>query len=215
MNLVNMQGVVLIGPGSEWFWTMLSGLVLTLTFVAIYRQLRAQRAASIFAQFNTIAAQWDTKAFRYARLYALLDLEHRAVTDGAPASAMTVAMWFEVLGLQVRRGHVDGRDVATTYAEATLSWWTVLKPFIEHDRARWAAPAHLEDFEALALRMAAGWERMFGRPYEEIEPIQDRIERLTRALMRDRDAERGVIPERRAEPSRAASLTDQAESPAT
>ena len=27
MGLVNLDGLVVIGPGSEWFWTMVSGVV--------------------------------------------------------------------------------------------------------------------------------------------------------------------------------------------
>ena len=37
MSLINTNGLVLIGPGSEWFWTALSGLVVAVTFFAIYR----------------------------------------------------------------------------------------------------------------------------------------------------------------------------------
>ena len=43
MTLINTDGMAFIGPGSEWFWTALSGLVLAVTFFAIYRQLRLQR----------------------------------------------------------------------------------------------------------------------------------------------------------------------------
>lgn len=43
MNLVNTDGLVLLGPGSEWLWTAVSGIVLAGTFIALYRQLRLQR----------------------------------------------------------------------------------------------------------------------------------------------------------------------------
>ena len=42
MKLINTDGMSFIGPGSEWFWTAVSGLVLAVTFIAIYRQLRTQ-----------------------------------------------------------------------------------------------------------------------------------------------------------------------------
>jgi hypothetical protein len=38
MKLINTDGMALIGPGSEWFWTAVSGIVLAVTFIAIYRQ---------------------------------------------------------------------------------------------------------------------------------------------------------------------------------
>ena len=37
MDLTNVNGVAIIGPGSEWFWAAASGLVLAITFLAIYR----------------------------------------------------------------------------------------------------------------------------------------------------------------------------------
>ena len=43
MKVFNTDGLALIGPGSEWFWTAVSGLVLAITFIAIYRQLRLQQ----------------------------------------------------------------------------------------------------------------------------------------------------------------------------
>ena len=43
MKLINPEGLALIGPGSEWFWTALQFMALAITFIAIYRQLQAQR----------------------------------------------------------------------------------------------------------------------------------------------------------------------------
>ena len=42
MTIINTDGMALIGPGSEWLWAALTGLVLAGTAVAIYRQLRVQ-----------------------------------------------------------------------------------------------------------------------------------------------------------------------------
>ena len=43
MTFINTNGMAFIGPGSEWFWTALQFTALALTFVALYRQLRAQQ----------------------------------------------------------------------------------------------------------------------------------------------------------------------------
>jgi hypothetical protein len=51
--VINFNGLVLIGPGSEWFWTALSGLVLAITFVAIYRQLVLQRDSAAIDQVTS------------------------------------------------------------------------------------------------------------------------------------------------------------------
>ena len=44
MNLVNTDGLVLFGPSSEWFWSM-AQLVVAVTLVGIYSQLRIARSA--------------------------------------------------------------------------------------------------------------------------------------------------------------------------
>jgi hypothetical protein len=43
VKFINTDGAAFVGPGSEWFWAAVTGLVLAGTFVAIYRQLRLQR----------------------------------------------------------------------------------------------------------------------------------------------------------------------------
>jgi hypothetical protein len=43
MKFINTDGMTFIGPGSEWFWTAVSGLMLAVTFIAICRQFRLQR----------------------------------------------------------------------------------------------------------------------------------------------------------------------------
>jgi hypothetical protein len=43
VTLINNDGMTLIGPGSEWFWTALQATALAITFIAIYRQLRTQQ----------------------------------------------------------------------------------------------------------------------------------------------------------------------------
>jgi hypothetical protein len=41
--------MVFIGPGSEWFWAALSGIVTAVTLIAIFRQLRLQRSEGAIA----------------------------------------------------------------------------------------------------------------------------------------------------------------------
>ena len=49
MTIVNTTGMAFIGPGSEWFRAALQFTALTITFVAIYRQLRTARSAHAVA----------------------------------------------------------------------------------------------------------------------------------------------------------------------
>ena len=81
MTLINTEGMALIGPGSEWFWTALSGVVLALTFLAIYRQLRLQRSANAFEQLNGLVDAWESERMLRQRLTAYL-----ALRDGGALS---------------------------------------------------------------------------------------------------------------------------------
>jgi hypothetical protein len=57
VDLVSSQRLVLIGPGRSWFWTALSGLVLALTFIAIYRQLRLRTNDRAIAQVEAVTRE--------------------------------------------------------------------------------------------------------------------------------------------------------------
>ena len=38
MQLINVTGLSLFGPGSEWFWSMLQFVIVAITLIAIYRR---------------------------------------------------------------------------------------------------------------------------------------------------------------------------------
>jgi hypothetical protein len=65
VRLINMDGLVLIGQGSEWFWAMLTMIALTVTFLAIYRELSAQRAAVAFEQLQALEAEYLSDRMQY------------------------------------------------------------------------------------------------------------------------------------------------------
>ena len=86
MQFINSNGMAFIGPGSEWFWTMLQFTALTVTSVAIFRQLRAQhvqmRENSIrFANQSTPAllkpGGWQAASLRIGSLSMRQDHNRR------------------------------------------------------------------------------------------------------------------------------------------
>ena len=68
-------GMSFIGPGSEWFWTAFSGIVVATTFVAIYGQLRLPRSAAAIEQLNTIILEWSSERLCRAKFNVLVALE--------------------------------------------------------------------------------------------------------------------------------------------
>ena len=57
--LINTNGLALIGPGSEWFWSMLQSVIVTVSLVGIYYQLRSARSANAFSQLGGLVDEWN------------------------------------------------------------------------------------------------------------------------------------------------------------
>lgn len=79
MDIVSGERIVLIGPGSEWFWAMAQFAVVAVTLLGIYFQFRLQRAANAFDQISRIHADWSSEQFTRIRLSGA-----RAVKAGNP-----------------------------------------------------------------------------------------------------------------------------------
>lgn len=62
------DGIAFVGPGSEWFWVALQFVALATTFLAIFRQLQAQR----------LEMQENTKLLRSQAHHNALMLSQRA-----------------------------------------------------------------------------------------------------------------------------------------
>lgn len=129
MALINTNGLVLIGPGSEWFWTAVSGIVLAITFLAIYRQLRLQRDGAAIAQLNDIEHEWSAERLARAKLTLLLALEAGVDADDLPNRAMSeIGFFWQRVGNLVRNGHIDGRLVYEHLGDQVQTWAFWLRP---------------------------------------------------------------------------------------
>ena len=124
MKLINTDGLAFIGPGSEWFWTALSGIVLAVTFFAIYRQLRLQRSQGAIEQIAAFTREWNSERLLMHRrtvLIALRDGDDPAVLPEGAASS--VGNYWEGIAALVRAGHLDRDLLWNQYGTAAQSWW--------------------------------------------------------------------------------------------
>lgn len=155
MKLINTDGMTFIGLGSEWFWTALSGVVLTVTFLAIYRQLRIARDASVFQQLE--ASQRELTSERMLRYQ--LDV-YVAIRDGVDPGALPLAAvnalgnFWEKYALLARHGHLNPRLLWKEYGNLIPLWWSTLAAMARRFRAEDNDPTIFEDFEWLAERLA-------------------------------------------------------------
>jgi len=192
MALFSSERIVFIGPGSEWFWTALSGLVLATTFLAIYRQLRLAQHAGAIATMDAFEREWYSERMTRYRLEILVALRDSGDPAAVPIGAGgRVANFWEKIGGLTRRGSLDARLLADAYGADGFLWWNLMKPWVLASRPMLSDPDVLRDFEWLAGRMLKlGQAPAGGNPTEEylrgsirrlIEAAQDQV-RIEQAL---------------------------------
>ena len=122
VKIINTDGLAFIGPGSEWFWTALSGIVLAVTFLAIYRQLRLQRSAAAIEQLNEIIHEWSSERLARAKFTILVALDAGTAPPDLPNRSVSE------VGYLVRGGHVDRQLVYRNLGDQVQAWWALLFP---------------------------------------------------------------------------------------
>jgi hypothetical protein len=151
--VVNTHGLTLFGSGSEWFWSMLQFVVVAVTLVAIYVQLRQDRAANAFSQASSLNQDWHGELMARRKLAHLL-----ALRDDAPgADALILAepignFWEHVAGL-VRAGHLSLPLVYKHLGSQCQTTWNILEPQVRDMQATEGAGVW-EDFAWLAAQCA-------------------------------------------------------------
>ncbi len=207
MKLINTDGMAFIGPGSEWFWTALQFLALAITFIAIYRQLRSQRSASLYEHLTAWNQEFLEPRMVRNKLALLLEIEHRDPTLGLPQANDEVPDFFERLGYLVSRGHVDAEDFWNDARPVVSFYWGVLSPYIEHDRAASGDPTIYRWFEWVEMEMRRIDVRRTGKavvfdPATRASAIADRIEIFRSKLGREAGSWSGAVPKHMAPSAR-------------
>ena len=163
MQLINLEDLVILGQGSEWLWTMISGLVLGVTFFAIYRQLSLQRNTAAIEQVRLIAREWSDERMSRAKLDVLEGIRDGASPETTLLAGTDVGDFWEGIAYLVRMGNMDARMVYNSLGPAARVWWGFLAPSAEaarqkaNDRGIWV------DFEWLA-GVFAKFDRKAGEP---------------------------------------------------
>jgi hypothetical protein len=189
--LIRLDDFVLIGPGSEWFWVMAQFVALAGTGVAIYRQLRSQRSASLFEHMSQWDQEWQGIPMVRAKLALMLELQHRDPAAGIPQSADEVPDFFERVGYLVARGHINADDFWNDGAWSVVEfYWGILEPYVRHDRAADPIAFTYEWFEWLEREMRR-IDAKRNRPHPPFDhatreaQIADRIAIFTAKLERE------------------------------
>lgn len=155
MAFLSSEPIVFIGPGSEWFWTAVSGLVLAVTFLAIWRQLRVQASANTFTQLQAFVNDLKSERLVSAFHDLLIAAQGGVRPEDLPSgSAASLGEHWESVGLLVRSRNLNRSAVYYQFSFGVQYDWARLHPHAEKMREETGMPAIYEHFEWLAKEMA-------------------------------------------------------------
>lgn len=160
--MVSTEGLVLFGPGSEWLWSMLQFVVVAITLVGIYVQLRQARAANAFAQASAMEEQWQGERMVRRRLAISIALRDQGPGADLSAHFAFIANFWEGVAALVRAGHVEIGVVRENLGSSCLLYWLLLEPEVRAGRTT-LGPDLFEHFEWLADEIVR-YDRAHGVP---------------------------------------------------
>ena len=198
---MNLGDLTFIGTGSEWFWTMVSGLVVAVTFIVIYRQLKAQGAANAFQRIETVHRRWASNELVLARLEVALQLRDGTLDLADDTRADTVLGFFELVRDLNRQGYLGDEEIARSFGAAIFVWWRLLEPVIqahsalENDPDMWTG---IKELNAMVTQFdrKRGVDRSAILTWSNEALLASVIKRETHRLTLARDAASGYIPDR-------------------
>jgi hypothetical protein len=160
MNVVNTHGLTLFGSGSEWFWSMLQFVVVAVTLIAIYVQLRQDRAANAFSQASSLNQDWHGEIMARRKLAHLLALRDEAPDADLLTLAEPIGNFWDHVGSLVRAGHLSLPLVYEHVGSQCQTTWNLLEPQV-HDMQATDGAGVWDNFAWLAaqcarLRQASG-----------------------------------------------------------
>ena len=191
--------MTIFGPGSEWFWVMIQSVVFTVTLLAIYRQLSAQRSANALQQIASLNEQWDGDRMLRTRLQLAVQLRKGEGFEAVYPVLTAVCQFFEDLAVLQQKGHIDTEYVWVSWGRTIQFYWAVLEPHVVQGRIVEDDPHGNSGFESLNRLMRA-MDRKHGQPpfTPGTEFINRRLDamitRMTALARMDLDARAGVIP---------------------
>lgn len=140
----------------------MSGLVLAITFFAIYRQLALARGANAFDQASKITDEWESERSTRHQLAILEALRSGVSYEAIPAGATSyISSFWERWSALVRAGHVDTKIIHDYFGPSIRYWHVILDPSTRRYRADNRIRV-MEHFDWLANTMHA-MDRKEGR----------------------------------------------------
>jgi hypothetical protein len=134
--MINLDdGLVLIGPGSEWFWSAFQGVVVAVSLLALFRQLRLQTAQKMRDDVATLRTEYFSERMLRYRLVVWTAFRDGTAPNELPrGAAFALEYFFEEVAGFTQGKHLDKRLMAENMGAHACTAWTALEPFIRYVR---------------------------------------------------------------------------------
>jgi hypothetical protein len=170
VKFINTDGMAFIGPGSEWFWTALSGIILAVTFIAIYRQLHAQASANALGRLEALSRRWESRLLTLARVRSAMSLRYGERQPGMSKEMHGIANFFVDLANLHEEGHISIREIENNWGTSIQVWTALLHDSIQEEREIEGDPLFLSGRDDLAAQLHARRLARGGRPCRSTPP---------------------------------------------
>jgi hypothetical protein len=159
VEIVNWEGSALFGPGSEWFWSMASFIVVIASLGGIYRQLRAQGSANAVQRIESLQGQYDSERMAYARLALALDLKYEERSRHTFEKARPLLDFFANLDDLHEAGYLSVAEIWNSWGRSIQVWTALLASTVERQRELENAPELYDGSRLLSALLAFGAKR--------------------------------------------------------
>jgi len=149
--MINLDdGLTLIGPGSEWFWTAFSGVVVAVSLMGLLRQVRLQSAQHTREEVASLQAQWGSeRMLRYRVIVAVAQRDGTPPDEIPRGGPIAIGNFWEEVAAFTRSKYLNKQLITELMGTHLLWTWQAMEPFVQLMR-QVNGQNVWEDFEWLA-----------------------------------------------------------------
>ena len=136
-----------LGQGSEWFWVMVQSIVVIITLLFIYRQIKLSRYANMLQTILKFREMWGTKEMMLFRQATCRN--YKTQTRAIGKAEGEVLGFFEDMGMLVEKGVISKEFVWEGYSYYIEPYWSMMEKKIKEFREREKDTSWFEHFENL------------------------------------------------------------------
>ena len=137
----------IFGTDSSWFWAMCQFIVITISLIFIYRQLRIQRQANALSSLKSLDDKWRSINMAKARYAVCKKCGHD--DKKIRHNEENILDFFEEMGLFLKRKVFDKKAIWEFYSYYIEHYWPILQPKIVEIRAETQDKTWFSNFEYL------------------------------------------------------------------